>query len=127
MGRRDQQNGRLTFADRHNIPFDWDEEYEFTPLIADNAPEPTPTPFPDIPAEFPGVEYESNLPVVTPDPEPSAEDRAAAEAAIILENAHFGQHKTRLLQRQAQIAGVLAGLANPMPAPVFHINIVPDN
>ena len=56
-----------------------------------------------------------------------AEDRAAAEAAAILENANFGPHKAGLIQLQAQIAGVLAGSPNPVSVSAFNINIIPND
>jgi hypothetical protein len=113
LGKRDKQTGRLTFADRHNVPFDWDEEYEQCPLIDDNAPEPEPTslPFPDIPAEMPGILYESEMPNTTllpDDPPPIApdpDDLAAREAAAALDNANLGPREAALL-RCAEIAGV---------------------
>ena len=57
-GRRDQTNGRLVVRDRNNNPYDWEEEHDI--LIEDNAikQEPEPAPYPNIPAEIPGVELE---------------------------------------------------------------------
>ena len=57
MGRRDHKHGRLRFHDRNNQPYDWDDQNDI--LIEDNAVEPEPAKFPDIPAEMPGVERES--------------------------------------------------------------------
>jgi hypothetical protein len=113
LGKRDKQTGRLTFANRHNVPFDWDEEYKQRPLIDDNAPEPEPAslPFPDIPAEMPGILYESEMPDTTllpkdlPPIEPDPDDLAAHEAAAALDNANLGHCEAALLRR-AEIAGV---------------------
>jgi hypothetical protein len=65
LGKRDKHTGRLTFADRHNVTFDWDKECKQSPLIDDNAPEPASLPFPDNPAEMPGILYESKMPDTT--------------------------------------------------------------
>jgi hypothetical protein len=129
-GRRDKQNGKLTFADRNNNPFGWDDEYELKPLIEDNALEPEPTaPFPDIPAELPGVDLEANVPaVVDPDPvPPDANDREAAACAAALENANFGPREQALLDN-VRLAGVNAPPPPPMQ-PVYNIhhnyNVIP--
>ncbi|KAL7503775.1 hypothetical protein ACHAXN_001516 [Cyclotella atomus] len=113
LGKRDKQSGALTFANRHKVPFDWDEEYEHRPLTADNAvkPKPATLPYPDIPAEMPGILYESKMPEATllpddPAPiEPDEEAAAAAEAAAVLNNANLGPREANLL-RGAKIAGV---------------------
>ena len=85
-GRRDQANGRLVFRDRNNNPYDWEEEHDA--LIKDNAVEQEhePAPYPDIPAEFPGVPLERDQPAVTPNPEPTEEELADDVAY----NANFG-------------------------------------
>jgi hypothetical protein len=105
-GQRDQHNGRLTFADRNNVPFDWDDEYKFKPLIDDNAIEPEIAPCPDIPAELPGVDLESNVPAVTEPfvPEPTAADEAAEARRAALANANFGPREQAVLDA-ANIAG----------------------
>eukprot|EP00804_Cyclotella_cryptica_P021082 CCRYP_019384-RA/>CCRYP_019384-RA protein AED:0.40 eAED:0.40 QI:0/-1/0/1/-1/0/1/0/331 len=78
-GRRDKQTGIIRFANRNNDPYEWDDEQE--PLVEDNAPEPEQAPFPDIPAETPGVEIEANVPaLVTPLPPPKEQRLAAAVA-----------------------------------------------
>jgi hypothetical protein len=117
-GRRDQQNGRLTFADRNNVAFDWDEEYEFKPLIDDNAVEPEIAAFPDIPAELPGVDLGSNVPAMTEPlvPEPPAADEAAAARQAALANANFGPREQAVLDA-AHIAGVM-----PQQQPIHNIN-----
>ena len=80
-GRIDKQNELLRFYNRNNEPFDWSDEQEI--LIEDNAPEPEPATYPDIPAETPGVTLESNVPaVITPSPMSEKQQMAAA-----LENA----------------------------------------
>ena len=93
-GRRDQSNGRLVFRDRNNNPYDWEEEHDI--LIEDNAveQEPEPAPYPDIPAEIPGVELERDQPAITPDPEPTEEDAMDAAA----QNAGFGRIEERLVE-----------------------------
>jgi hypothetical protein len=75
-GKRDKQNGLLRFCDRNNDPFDWTDEQE--PLVNDNAPEPEPATYPDIPAEMPGVVLEANVPAVESPTPPSEEERMAA-------------------------------------------------
>ena len=54
-GRSDKQDGRLKFADRRNVEYDWSLSDEETPLVEDDAVEED-APFPDIPAEKRGVE-----------------------------------------------------------------------
>jgi len=104
-GRRDQATGRLVFRDRNNNPYDWEEEHDI--LIEDNAieqEEPEPAPYPDIPAEIPGVELERDQPAVTADPAPTDEEIADAAAA----NADFGPVEDRLIRE----AGVNIGHDN---------------
>ena len=93
-GRRDQSNGRLVFRDRNNNPYDWEEEHDA--LIEDNVieQEPEPAPYPDIPAEFPGVQLERDQPAVTPDAEPTEEELADAAAR----NADFGPIEEALMR-----------------------------
>ena len=93
-GQRDQSNGRLVFRDRNDNPYDWEEEHDA--LIEDNAvePEPEPAPYPDIPAEFPGVQLEWDQPVVTPDPEPTEEELADVAA----QNVDFGPIEEALVR-----------------------------
>jgi hypothetical protein len=129
LGKRDKQSGALTFADRHNVPFDWDEEYEHRPLIADNAIEPKPAtlPFPDIPAEMPGILYESEMPKSTLLPDepaataPDPEAAEAAKAAAAIDNANLGPREANLLHG-AEIAGV----NNDVPQPIYQ-NITNNN
>jgi hypothetical protein len=77
------------------------------PLIDDNAVEPDLAPYPDIPAELPGVDLKSNIPAVTVDvaPEPSEEELAAKRRLTALANANFGPREQALLD-EANIAGV---------------------
>eukprot|EP00956_Cyclotella_meneghiniana_P042119 scaffold248363_cov77-Cyclotella_meneghiniana.AAC.2 len=79
-GEKDQrERGRLPFHNRNNEPFDWTDDDE--PLVADNAVEPviTPAPFPDIPAEMPGVPLERDMPTPAVETiEPTWAERAAA-------------------------------------------------
>lgn len=117
-GRRDKQTGRLTFADRNNNPFDWDDEYEYKPLIEDNAVEDPPSPpFPDIPAEMPGVDLESDVPAVTPvaPVAPSTDAQDAAARAAALHHANFGPRELAVLE--------IAGVDRPaiQPQPVYNI------
>ena len=51
---------------------------EQEPLVNDNAPEPEPATYPDIPAEMPGVVLEANVPAVESPTPPSEEERMAA-------------------------------------------------
>jgi hypothetical protein len=123
MGRRDHSNGRLRFCDRHNQPFDWDDQNEI--LIEDNAVEPEPAPFPDIPAEMPGVEKESdylNLPTTPIEEEPAPTEEELIDAAIA--NANFGPREAEILQ-QAEPAGV-GGHYNDQDI-VINLDIVPAN
>ena len=62
-GRKEKQDGRLKFANRRNVEFDWSLEDEEEPLIEDNAVEPE-APYPDIPAEMPGVMTEEQVPAI---------------------------------------------------------------
>ena len=92
-GCKDKHGGKLTFANRQNIPFDWDKEYKLTPvLIKDNAVKPTPAPFPNIPAEMPGVELEANMPLTAlqPDKVPTDKEIEATEAAVFIATVNFG-------------------------------------
>jgi hypothetical protein len=75
---RDKQEARdsLSFRNRNNERFCWDDDLDDEPLVEDNAPEPPAAPFPDIPAELPGIELEADAtPAVTPDDEPTLEHR----------------------------------------------------
>ena len=68
-------------------------------LIEDNAVEPEPAKFPDIPAEMPGVERErdyANLPIAPVVEEPGPTEEELIDAAI--ENANFGPREARVLQ-----------------------------
>ena len=58
MGRKNKQDGQLIFANRQNIEFDWSLEDE-QPLIEDNVEEPD-APYPNIPAEMPGIVMEDD-------------------------------------------------------------------
>ena len=100
------------------------------PLVEDNAIEPTPAPFPDIPAEIPGVVRERDIPVTAMAPVPivSVEDAAAAESAAVLQNANIAPHVAALVQPH-NIAGVIVPNAPPAPAApyttTYNINMVP--
>jgi hypothetical protein len=105
MGRKDHKHGRLRFCDRNNQPFDWDEENEI--LIEDNAVEPEPAAFPDIPAEMPGVEKESDyedLPEAAVEEDPTPTEEELIDAAIL--NANFGPREAEVLQ-QSRSTGVV--------------------
>ncbi|KAL7474817.1 hypothetical protein ACHAW6_002980 [Cyclotella cf. meneghiniana] len=82
-GKKDRQDGLIRFCDRNNDPFDWTDEQG--PLIDDNAPDPEPAAFPDIPAEMPGVVLESSVPAMVTPPCPTEEERMAAA----IDNAGF--------------------------------------
>ena len=73
MGEKDKQDRRLKIANRRNIEFDWSLEDE-QPLVDDNAEEPE-APYPNIPAETPGILMEEDI--VTPVVEPEAGTRRA--------------------------------------------------
>lgn len=85
---KDKQEARdsLSFRNRNNEHFSWDDDLADEPLVEDNAPEPPIAPFPDIPTEMPGIELEhDDTPAIAPDDEPALEDRlrlASANADI---------------------------------------------
>jgi hypothetical protein len=65
----------------------WGRRDKQTALVEDNAPEPIQAPFPEIPAETPGVEIEANVPaLVTPPPPPEEQRLAAAVANAGIDN-----------------------------------------
>ena len=95
------------------------------PLIKDKAIEPTPAPFPDIPAEMPGVERERDVPLTIPvtAPIPSDEDAAAAESAAVLQNANIAPN---ILAIPGNIAGVRhQDVAAAIPPQIYNINVIP--
>ena len=55
-------------------------------------------PYPDIPAEIPGVELEIGQPAVATDPTPTDEELADAAAA----NADFGPVEDRLIYKKQE-------------------------
>ena len=61
-----------TFHNRNNEPFAWtDDDIAERALVEDNAVESEPAPFPDIPAEMPGIPLERDVPTVAvEDPAP---------------------------------------------------------
>ena len=85
---RDKQEARdsLSFRNRNNERFHWDDDVDDEPLIEDNAPEPV-APFPDIPAEMPGnVLTTADMPVAavnTPELDDETRIRRAAANADI--------------------------------------------
>ena len=98
-GRRDEQDGRLKFANRNNVEFDW--SLEDTPLVEDDAVEP-PTPLPSIPAEMPGVVLEEDVEAVTDETDPEDEDAGvdqAERARAAAANADFGPRVQEALRR----------------------------
>ena len=78
----------LIFRNRNNKEFEWaDEADEGADLILDNAVEPAPSPYPDIPSEMPGVAIDTDVVrALEPTDGPSEEARIEAAAA----NANFG-------------------------------------
>jgi hypothetical protein len=58
---RDGNLGNLAFANRHGDLFAWNEDVDND--MGENLVVEEPSPFPDIPAEFPGVELERDIPV----------------------------------------------------------------
>ena len=93
--------------------------------IEDNAIEPTPSPFPDIPAEMPGVEREREVPLSIPAtaPIPSDEDAAAAEYAAVLQNSNIAPN---ILAIPRNIAGVRhQDVAEAIPPHIYNINVIP--
>ena len=88
-GKKSNKNNDLIFKNRKNEDFAWDDDDE--DLINDNAEEPPSSPFPDIPAEMPGVEvdHEQGTNAIEEPPAPSEEEELAAS----VDNANFGpQH-----------------------------------
>jgi hypothetical protein len=84
IGKREKQGRELRFTDRNREAFDWtdvveEEDDTFQGLLDNDAP------FPDVPAEMPGVDMESEVPVVAVEDEDEPEGDEAAAAA--LENA----------------------------------------
>lgn len=80
--RQDKAASRMTFADRNNRPYDdvSNEEYDEKP---EGLLEPESSPFPDIPAEMPGVdlaEHMEEIPAVT-QPDDQAETMQQARLA----------------------------------------------
>ena len=126
MGRKNKQDGRLKFADRRNIEFDWSLAEEEEPLIEDNAVEPE-APYPDIPAEMPGVLTEEQVPAVeTPDAGPQNEGEAPDErerADAAARNANFGPGVAAIVGDG--VAGRAQALENDRDEVVFNVNIVP--
>ena len=100
MGEKDKQDGQLKFANRQNIEFDWSIE-DKQPLVDDNAEEPE-DPYPNIPAETPGILMEED--VLTPAVEPEANTRRTtrsmeSRASEAARNANFGSHEAYILYR----------------------------
>ena len=65
--------------------FNWTDEQEA--LVENNAPEPEHTPYPDIPAEMPGMVLEANIPTLETLPPPSEEEHMA----VAIDNAGFAE------------------------------------
>ncbi|KAL7460882.1 LOW QUALITY PROTEIN: hypothetical protein ACHAXS_001318, partial [Conticribra weissflogii] len=78
-GRRAMQpTDKLVFADRNQVPFDWNETVDENTLV-----EPNIAAFPAMPVEMPGVELEYDLPTLAidiPDNDVNHATAAAAEA-----------------------------------------------
>ena len=74
MGRKDKEDGRLSFANRQNIKFDWILEEE-QPLVKDNNEEPD-APYPNIPAEIPGIIMKGDVVTPVTGAGPSSQQRA---------------------------------------------------
>lgn len=117
----DRQTRRQTldFRNRNNMEFGWDEDDE--PMVEDNAIEPAPAPFPDVPAEFPGVPLTRDMPVdaIAPSAEPSEEEltrRALANANIgpnfIPAAVAMDDRSARDQPRQQMPGGILGALQN---------------
>jgi len=115
-GKRDKQNGTLSFCDRNNIPFEWSDDQE----PQDNAPEPEPAVYPDVLTETPGVVLKSNVPALSAPPLMTEEQRMAA----LLENAGIAgefkefQYRGNGRAREQHHGGDVHMTHN-------HINIVP--
>ena len=77
--------------------FDWDQEDEDKqPLIEDNDVEIEETPFPNIPAEMPGVELEEHLTSTLTESE-SEGDNQVERAEVATVNANFGPREAAIL------------------------------
>jgi len=84
-------------------------------------------PYPDIPAEMPGVNLESNVPNVTKTLPPaiSEEDQAHARCTAVQDNDNLGPRELYHF-RKARIAGVNNNHNDSnvtQPAPVYNINV----
>ena len=106
MGEKDKQYGRLKFANRQNIEFDWSLE-DKQPLVDDNVGEPEAL-YPAIPTETPGILMEANI--VTPVTEPESETRRTnrlmeSRASDAARNANFGPREADVLYRAQCIMG----------------------
>ena len=87
-GRKNKLEAKLTFKDRNNKPFSWeDTDADNSNLMADNAVEPE-APYPDIPAEMPGVRIATDLPVTALDPVPEESEHDCTDVAAA--SANFG-------------------------------------
>ena len=88
-GAKNKLEAKLTFHDRNNKPFSWeDDAADELNLVADNAVETEAAPFPDIPAEMPGVRLQEDMPVTALESVPVPSDHDLADVAAA--NANFG-------------------------------------
>jgi hypothetical protein len=76
----------LSFRNRNNEKFSCDDDDDDEPLVKDNAPEPV-APFPDIPAETPGILLEDHITTDAVEPEADPID-ASEETRIRLARAN---------------------------------------
>ena len=123
IGVKDKNDAKLRFRNRKNERFDWDmEDEDEEELIEDNAVDAEVAPFPDIPAEMPGVGLEEHLttPLVNAGPEPGQDFEARAAAAT--RNANFGPREAEILGRDLPAEPAQEAGRDEM---VFNLNIVP--
>ncbi|KAL7502656.1 hypothetical protein ACHAXN_000584, partial [Cyclotella atomus] len=86
LARQDGQSrrNRLLFRNQNGERFDWDEDDDEEPLVDDNAveAEPPAAQFPSIPAKFPGIPLERDVPVSAIAEEPGPSEEEQAERAV---------------------------------------------
>ena len=124
-GHHGRQTGCLQFCDHHNEPFEWTDEHES--IIEDNATDPEPALFLDIPAEMQGVAMESHYvdlpaPAIEEIPKPTIKDHALAVAA----NANFGPRQAEFNEHR-NLNVYLMIKVNVIPAEPGNITEVENN
>jgi hypothetical protein len=105
---RDGNLGNLAFANRHGDLFAWNDEVDNE--MDEQLVTEEPSPFPEIPAEFPGVELESDIlatndAVIDEAEIPGVAERIAAENAGLLDEDPAPEHPI-IIADDGEIAGV---------------------